>query len=321
MSLLAFDRATLGQLRGADLELSPGRYVLLSTEREAMASVLNLASGRMPTRAGRVTLSGLAPYASPEVRRQIAALLPDESLPPAKTLTESVTIALAARGSTGVARTLLADVGLERLAEAAPATLGERELRSVALAVALAHDTATLLVIDEPLTTVLPKPLVLNALDRHTARGAIVLAATSSSADATLLGGTWLCLELGRLQTAPARPPRLGSGPWQQLRVTASDARALAQALCASEVELLTEVGRDASTLKVLGPALEITAREVIFHARQQNIEILSMEAAVPPVEALLAARAGFARGAYEAARAAALAEPQSLGPYPQGAG
>jgi hypothetical protein len=42
--------------------------------------------------------------------------------------------------------------------------------------------------------------------------------------------------------------------------------------------------------------------------ARKHAIEIQRIEAAVPPVEALMAARAGFARGAYEASRAAALA-------------
>jgi hypothetical protein len=57
----------------------------------------------------------------------------------------------------------------------------------------------------------------------------------------------------------------------------------------------------------VTGPALDVTVREVVALARRHGLEIQRIEAAVPPVEALLAARAGFARGAYEASRNSAL--------------
>lgn len=322
MTRLVFRRAGLGQLRAADLELSAGRYVLLSTEAEAMASVIALACGREAPRSGYVTLDGEAPASSPELRRKIGALFVQESLPPARTVVESVALALSARRAReGLARSLLEDFGLGGFAAASPQSLAERELRSVALALALAHDTATLLALEEPLTTLLPKALILSALDRHNARGALVLTATTSSADAALLGGTWLCVELGSLKPAPATTPRLGSGAWQQLLVEASDPRALSLALQGSGRELLTEVGSTPFALKVTGPALELTAREVIAHARQHGIEISRMEASVPPVEALLAARAGFARGSYEAARNAALeaARPPSPAVRPEG--
>jgi hypothetical protein len=70
---------------------------------------------------------------------------------------------------------------------------------------------------------------------------------------------------------------------------------------------LTTELGAAPGALKVKGPALDITVHELITLARQHGIELYRIEAAVPPVEALLAARAGFARAAYEASRAAAL--------------
>jgi hypothetical protein len=70
---------------------------------------------------------------------------------------------------------------------------------------------------------------------------------------------------------------------------------------------LSSELGATPRSLKVTGPALDVTVRELVTLARQNDLEIFRIEAAVPPVEALLAARAGYARGAYEAARAAAL--------------
>jgi hypothetical protein len=107
----------------------------------------------------------------------------------------------------------------------------------------------------------LPKAYVLEALDRHVGRGAIVLCTTTSTADAMLLGGQWLCVELGRVRADGAQPARLGFGPWQQLLVEASDAQSLALLLHASPHGLATELGGEPTQLKVTGPALDVTVR------------------------------------------------------------
>jgi ABC-type thiamine transport system ATPase subunit len=302
--------AALSALRGADLELSPGRYVVLSNEREPLRELSSLLSGRETPRSGRVLLDGAAPAGQPALRRKIAALLSDEGLPPGQTVQASVTQALAARGETAGARaaTLLSDAGLEHLVGLAPRSLGQRELRSVALALALAHDTAELFVLHEPLATYVPVAFTLARLDAHTARGAIVVCTTTSPADATALGGSWLCVELGRVRASAGAAPRLGAGPWQQVLIETNDARALSRLLHDSAHGFASELGASSQSLKVTGPALDVTVQEVIALARRHGLEIQRIEAAVPPVEALLAARAGFARGAYEASRAAALA-------------
>lgn len=305
MTALLFQGAGLGPLRSVDLQLVPGRYVVLSNEGESLRTLVALGAGREAPRVGRVLLDGAAPALSPTARRRIAALFEDEALPPQRTVQASVARALGARGENPAqAAQLLADAGLAQLAQLAPRTLGPRELRSVALALALAHGSATVVVLHEPLTTLLAKQYVLDALERHSARGAVVLATTTSSADANLLGGSWLCIELGRLQATP--PPRLGQGPWQQVLVEAADARALSLLLHDSTLGLTTELGGPASQLKVSGPALDETVREIITLARKHGIELTRLEPALPPVEALLAAHAGFARGAYEASRLAA---------------
>jgi ABC-type molybdate transport system ATPase subunit len=307
MSSALFQAAALGQLRAADLQLSGGRYVVLSNEREPLCDLVALATGRQAPGSGRVLIDGAAPALSRQLRRRIAGLFDDESLPPAASVRASVSRALAARGDEPQqAARLLDESGLSHLAGHAPRALGPRETRSVALALALAHEQASLLALHEPLTTLLASAQVLEALDRHTARGAIVLSTTSSSADANALGGSWLCIELGRLRATPELKPHLGAGPWQQLIVEAADVRALSLLLHDSPLGLTTELSPPASQLKVSGPALDQTVREVIDVARRHGIEITRIEPALPPVEALMAARAGFARGAYEASRVAA---------------
>ncbi len=301
--------AALGQLRGAELTLTPGRYVVLSSEREPLCSLVAVVTGREPPRRGQVWLDGIAPSAWPATRRKIAALFDEEALPPAKTVQDGVAQVLAARGTgpaaPNAAAQILAEAGLAELAGLVPSGLGQREARSIALALALAHDAAELVVLHEPLTTLVPAAFVLTRLAAHTLRGAIVLTTTTSAADATLLGGRWLCVELGRLREGVNTAARLGAGPWQQVVVESKDARALAQLLLDSPHGLSTELGAASDSLKVIGPALDVTVQELIAVARQHDLEIRRIEAAVPPVEALLAARAGFARGAYEASRAA----------------
>lgn len=307
--------AALGALRGAELELVPGRYVALSSEREPLAELVTVLCGREAPRRGLVHLDDAAPSSCPALRRKVASLLAEEALPPADAVRGSVEKALRARGAPPLeAAKVLEDAGLSHLAELRPESLGPRETRSVALALALAHGGAELFALYEPLATLLPATHVLPRLDEHTSRGALVVAATTSPADATLLGGAWLCVELGRVRATPGPAPRLGVGPWQQVTVETPDARRLAQLLHESPYGLSSELGASAQALKITGPALDLTVREVISLSRVHGVEITRIEAAVPPVEALMAARAGFARGAYEASRIAAQA---ALSPQP----
>src|SRR4051812_23234411 len=71
--------AALGQLRGADLELTPGRYVVLASEREPLWSLVALLAGREPPRTGRALLDGVPAFGSPATRRKLAALFHDEA--------------------------------------------------------------------------------------------------------------------------------------------------------------------------------------------------------------------------------------------------
>ncbi len=298
--------AGLGALRSADLDLGPGRYVVLSSEPGTLPALTALLAGRAAPRRGRVLLDGVAPASAPALRRRVAAVFEDEGLPPASSVLAGVELALSLRGQDRArGRALLASAGLEHLAALAPAALTARDLRAVALALALAHDQAALLVLHEPLSSSLSRQALLEGLERHTLRGATIVSTTASSADAAALGGEWLSIELGRL--AASAPPRLGAGPWQQVVVACADSPALARALHDGALGLAVEVGVEPGTLRVTGSALDATVSEVIRLARERELEIFRIEPIAPPVEVLLAARAGFARGAYEAARVAAL--------------
>jgi ABC-type thiamine transport system ATPase subunit len=311
--------AGLGALRQADLLLPAGRYVALSNEREPLQGLVALLSGRQAPRRGHVLLDGRAPAQSPDARRKLAALFHEEALPPARSVLLSTAKALTARGeSPSGAEQLLQAAGLAALTGLAPGALNQHETRSVALALALAHASANVAVLYEPLSTLVPHAFVVAALDALTTRGALVLSATTSPADATLLGGRFLCVELGRVNSSEAVTARLGAGEWQQVLVETDDARKLSQLLLESAHGLSTELGASAQALKVSGPALDVTVRELTELARKHGIEIRRIEAAVPPVEALMAARAGFARGAYEAARVAALGGSAAANPPAQ---
>jgi ABC-type thiamine transport system ATPase subunit len=315
--------AALDKLRSADLELVPGRYVVLSSEPEPLGELVALLCGEEAPRAGRVLLDAVPPAESPRARRAVAALLPRESLPPGRSVEGAVARVLAARGSAPAeAAAVLSRAGLEQLGKLPPEALGARDLRSIALALALAHERAELLALHEPLSTSLAPSFVLDTLDQHTARGAIVLCTSTSTGDATRLGGAWLCVELGRVRASAGPAPRLGAGPWQTVLVEVSDAQSLALLLHAAPQGLSVELGSEPSLLKVTGPALDVTVKELITLARQHGIEIRRLSAMVPPVESLLAARAGFARGAYEAARLAAFGNAPGAPPpsnYPGG--
>jgi ABC-type taurine transport system ATPase subunit len=310
--------AALGLLRSADLDLAPGRYVVLGSEREPQVALVAVLSGAEQPKRGLVRLDGRSPSASPEARRKVAALLGEEALPPANTVHDSVAKALAARGGRASdAAGVLADAGLEPLAKVPPNRLAPREMRSVALALALAHE-AELFVLHEPLTTLVAAAFVVARLDQHATRGALIVTCTTSPADASVLGGQWLSLEQGRLRAPERTTVRLGAGPWQQVLVETPDARTLSQLLLDSPHGLSTElVSPDA--LSVVGPALDTTVQALLELARHHGLELRRIEAAVPPVEALLAARAGFARAAYEASRTAALgvASNQPAAPAP----
>lgn len=189
MSRLELTGVSDGALRLASGSFEPACTVVTGDDASALARFAAVASGVAPAR-GVVLLDAEPLAAWPPARRRLAAALAEEALPSAPDVAAAVGNVLAARGEHGAARALLERFGLGVLGGARPAALDRDELRSVALALALAHATADVLVLYEPLSTGMLEPaLVREGVAAAVARHAIVLIVTASLEAAQSFGG------------------------------------------------------------------------------------------------------------------------------------
>jgi ABC-type multidrug transport system ATPase subunit len=304
MSLLRIEAAALEWLYAAHLSLDAGVHVVLGTPRDGTAELVELSAGIRPPKRGLVQVDGQAPFSSPQTRSQIASLLQVETLSETDSVAEALSRALALRGGPN-ADQLLGEYGFLAWAGRAVRSLGPRERRTLALLVALSHEKARLLALFEPFSVVpeLDLERVRSALEARAKHGACVVVATASTEDALFLGGSWLLLERGVLSGhGPHETTTLGASSVKALSVRSAEPRRLAQAL-AERAEILglsfgeTLGGRE---LLVFGPTPELVAEAVVGIAAERALPIEALSFVVPPLEALLAARDGWARGVYE---------------------
>jgi ABC-type thiamine transport system ATPase subunit len=227
---LELDAVAHGPLRAAAGSFAPACTVLTGDDAGALAAFVAVASGAVSPRRGRVLLDGAPLAALPAARRCVASLLAVEALPVARTVAEAVERVLVARGDERRALDVLAAGGLDVWSRRVPAELDHDERRSLALALAVAHESASVVVLFEPFATSASAALdVEAALTRATARGAIVVLATASLRGAARFGGPHCWLTAGvltsvepmaaplspALDDAPhdsASPPAPGSG-------------------------------------------------------------------------------------------------------------
>jgi ABC-type taurine transport system ATPase subunit len=201
---LALTQASLGALLHAEGRFGPGRSVVLGDDSRALSVLAAVASGSEAPERGRALLNGVPLDASPAARRHTASLLADEVLPPAHTVEEAVTRILAARASRRTANEALGAFGLSRWNARRASELDWDERRSLGLALALAHESARLLVLYEPLgTSSVPASTVHAELERAIAGGATVLLLTTSVESALAFGGPTVWLERGVLRGTP----------------------------------------------------------------------------------------------------------------------
>jgi ABC-type thiamine transport system ATPase subunit len=204
---LVLEQASAGALLLVTWRFGPGTSVVLGDDSRALSALAAVASGSETPERGRVLLDGARLDATPFARRQVASLLADEALPPARTVELGVARLLAARGDRRDSRAVLAGFGLDRWCGRRPSDLDWDERRSLALALALGHEQARVLVLYEPLgTSSVAANRVKGELDRAAARGATVLLLTSTVESAALLGGPSVWLERGVLRQAPLAP-------------------------------------------------------------------------------------------------------------------
>jgi ABC-type multidrug transport system ATPase subunit len=250
---------------------------------------VQLAAGLDTPSVGRVTLDDQAPFSHAIVRRRVGALSAIERLPPARRVADALSLALRARGDSRSAASVLDSAALSPLAARRTSDLSTREVRALALVLALTHPEPTLLALFEPcsLIGILSEDFVLQTLARWATAGTIVLASASRNEDAARLGGATAALERGIWLDSPHARPPLGT---ITLRVRTLEPRRLATLLSeAPEVTAVEPAG--GQELLVRGSDLERVAAHVVASARSQAIVIEALRYDPPDLEALAAAR------------------------------
>jgi ABC-type taurine transport system ATPase subunit len=305
MSRLDFERVSLPPLGDLSLSLDTGVHVVLGHEQDGSARLIALAAGAESPQRGAVLFDGRAPERTPELRQSLASLLAEEPSLGRGSLGDLLDAVAALRGagpSNGLSR-----LGYEPVRSRELATLDAGERRTLALALALSHPGARLVVLHEPFEAArgLELERVLERL-QELATSAVLLIATSSSADARRLGGTLYLLERGVITRSPAHawPAELTPGSRPELAIDCDAPRVLLAELAREAV--LSAFQHDAEQaprrLLVRGADVEALALAVAGAALRAGVTIEALRLVNQDLELVQGASAGLARAAYEAA-------------------
>jgi len=293
-------------LKNLSGSFGPGLHVLVGAELDGTADLIELCAGVRLPRRGRLKLDGEAPGSSPELRRRIASLLPNESWAAEGDVQRWLGHVGALHGfdaSASVAR-LQPQLGLARPL----ASLSSSERRELALATALAQPEPKLVALHEPLAAAAGASSAVLERIGALARSVPVLLTTRSIEDARRLGGQLSILERGILvrELPDAWPGAVTPGLRVELWVECdAPRRLLAELLQSSHVERAAFDARFVTRLQVLGSDLEQLAQAVTRAALATRVELRMLRAASPELAEVHAASAGLAQAAYRAAQTA----------------
>jgi hypothetical protein len=254
---------------------------------------------------GRISFASRAPFASPALRQRTASLLADEPSFGAGTVGDWLRELEALRG--GGHAEELRRLGFQGWQERLLASLGAGERRTLALAVALSHANAELVLLHEPLTAAagLNAERVLERVQELAAH-AVVLVTTQLAADARRFGGTLYLLERGALVRSPAHawPAELTPGLGGRLVIDSDGPRALVRELISSEVvsSIHYALAQAPRRVSVRGPDLDALALAVMAALRRAGVTPDALRLAAGDLDSVHSASQGLARAAYEAA-------------------
>jgi ABC-type multidrug transport system ATPase subunit len=293
MSELVISGLFDGPLLGVNARFDAGITVVLGADSTALSTLVALVAGTRAPRRGAVRFAGHLPHASPELRRVSAVVLADETLPALGTVSDTVAAILAARADRRGARPFLDEVGLADWGGRKTRDLDASERRTLALALALTHADARLVVLYEPLAAgrALGADFVRHGVARAVEAGAVVLVATQSLDDARALGGTPTLLHHGVLTSASYA--QLGSPPGadQTFVVETPDARRLAAALAREPLVRGVRWNEEQApdTVLVFGSDTERLASAVAKVLAEESLGVRSLGISRAPLATLLA--------------------------------
>ena len=270
-----------------------GTHAVVGARGDGAPLLLALVAGRARPRSGQVRVLGGSPTDA-AVRRQIALVPLEPSLPEAMRVREALALAAAIRQDPARdPAATLAVLGVESLAERPVGSLSRAEARAVALAEALASPTVRVLLVEEPLLAIDPRAAgrVPEALRKRARDGGAVILATGSMRDAGELADDWIALRAGTIVGRAACVDSLATrGPDADgavLRIVlrdATEAPALIGALTnEAEVDL---VEREEGALRLCGRDATQLARALGRAALEAGVEIAQLQLEAPAVAA-----------------------------------
>jgi ABC-2 type transport system ATP-binding protein len=290
-------------LARVSFELGPGVHAVLGAPTDGSPLLLAVLAGHERPRDGAVRV--LESFAGdPRTARSIAYVPLAPTLPDALTVREVLEVASAVRGDEPArAEDRLDALGIASLASRRVRSLSSDEARAVAIAEALTSRVVSVLLLEEPLVGVDPRAAVLMAerLRTRGAKGACVVVATASPADASALARSVLVLARGALvqHDAPSTLAAIAASP-ARVRVVASDARALLAELAREPAARDVEV--QGGALFANGDTHVDLAAAIARAVVRANVDLVELRKDLAPAEELGAAATGAAAAAYEAA-------------------
>jgi ABC-type nitrate/sulfonate/bicarbonate transport system ATPase subunit len=284
MTLVVLDDVVDDGLGPISLRFQPGLFTLFGDSLICLGHLVEILAGVRRARRGRALLDGSELEDDPNARRRVAAVLPTESLLPARRVSDSLELAAALHGETLGAGYVLGRAGLARFGQVPPEHLGPSEQRALALALALSLERSELLLLHDPfaLHALLPKATVI-ARCRERAQRACVVVTTPQIQDAIELGGSACRIERGRpvphAGLAASRALSVG------LIVRSHDAERLAELSAAQPAFQYVLYDRDRSTreLSVFGASLGSLAQALCELARKEELSLDALVPIVPP--------------------------------------
>jgi ABC-type multidrug transport system ATPase subunit len=288
------------RLENVTLTWEKGVLAVLGTPADGTTTLLEVLAGIVPVRAGRATVGG----APPDEGRALVAYVPLEPvLPDPLRVSEVCELATRLRGEPATtAEARLAPLGIESLAERRVRSLSQAEARAVSLAIALSSKARVLLV-EEPLAALAPAACarVLEVLRARATAGACIVVSTASVRDATSFADQLGMLTQGVFTHLPPSVAHVGvSGARLRVVVSANAATEVApfvSALTAESAIATVETATFAGTrvlhaavaVIVSGGDLLAVARAVGMAAARTGANVLAIESAVSPLDAIRA--------------------------------
>ncbi len=309
---LLLEALTLTPLRRLQLALGPGMHALLGTPADGTDVVVELVSGAVAPKRGRCLVHGRAPHTDPAARSRVAAVAAHDRHPPAWTVERHVKYALAARDDRRSATDVLAEYELASYARRRYSRLDAAERRAVALALALSHPDPLVIAAFEPLATIggLPRELVVERL-RARAERCVVLVCTSRATDAADLGAQVQLLYKGCLARKPgaATSRALAPGLRREVIVHGDGLRDFAARILDSDAISAARWERAPVGERVVIQSSDqhSSCRAIAKAAAETDANIRSLWTSPVGVDQAHQATLGLARGAFDAAHAAAL--------------